>query len=228
MDNFKNYYQVLGLSPDASKEDIKHAYRIYALKFHPDKQNSDKFFEERFKEIKEAYDILFDDSKRKDYDFRYKKAMGYSAGSKSVPNYDTYSYSSTTKEPKTNNEKVHRNRVYYTSSIISINGLYIDCKNKRYILTDYESAVIRKDEGISMLFISILLILLGLITLVFVIGILFIALGIYGLFYKEYILFLRGNKDDVWLLNGKKPKMEKLCNFINQAIYERSKEENIG
>jgi DnaJ-class molecular chaperone len=39
----RNYYQILGLEINASKEDIKKAYRIYATKFHPDKQNGDKF-----------------------------------------------------------------------------------------------------------------------------------------------------------------------------------------
>ncbi|PIZ05769.1 MAG: molecular chaperone DnaJ, partial [Flavobacteriales bacterium CG_4_10_14_0_8_um_filter_32_5] len=44
----KNYYQILNLSTDCNKDEIKKAYRMYATKFHPDKQNNDKFFEERF------------------------------------------------------------------------------------------------------------------------------------------------------------------------------------
>ena len=57
----KNYYKILGLKPNCSKEEIKKAYKVNALKFHPDKNNSDPFFEERFKEIKEAYEILIKD-----------------------------------------------------------------------------------------------------------------------------------------------------------------------
>ena len=64
----KNYYQTLGLEPNASTGEIKRAYRMYASKFHPDKQDGDEFFEERFKEILEAYQILSDEEKRTQYD----------------------------------------------------------------------------------------------------------------------------------------------------------------
>lgn len=64
----KDYYQILGVRPDASQEDIKKAYRLYASKFHPDKHGGDKFFEERFKEIRSAYDVLGDPETRAAYD----------------------------------------------------------------------------------------------------------------------------------------------------------------
>lgn len=54
----KNYYQVLGLEEGVSLEEIKVAYRKYAVKFHPDKQNGDEFFKERFQDIQEAYEYL--------------------------------------------------------------------------------------------------------------------------------------------------------------------------
>ena len=54
----KNYYQILGLQDNASKEEIKKAYHKLALQFHPDKNKSDDA-EEKFKEISEAYDILY-------------------------------------------------------------------------------------------------------------------------------------------------------------------------
>jgi molecular chaperone DnaJ len=63
----KDYYEILGLPRDASKEDIKKAYRKLALKFHPDKNKAPEA-EERFKEISEAYGVLYDDQKRKMYD----------------------------------------------------------------------------------------------------------------------------------------------------------------
>jgi molecular chaperone DnaJ len=63
----KDYYEILGIDRNASKEEIKKAYRKLALKYHPDK-NPDKDAEERFKEISEAYAVLYDDEKRKMYD----------------------------------------------------------------------------------------------------------------------------------------------------------------
>ena len=54
----KNYYQILGLKEDASIQEIKTAYKIYAKKFHPDKHNGDSFFAEKFIEIQEAYEYL--------------------------------------------------------------------------------------------------------------------------------------------------------------------------
>ncbi|XP_018326877.1 dnaJ protein homolog 1-like isoform X2 [Agrilus planipennis] len=63
----KDYYKILGLSKDATDDDIKKAYRKLALKFHPDK-NKSAGAEERFKEIAEAYEVLSDGKKRDVYD----------------------------------------------------------------------------------------------------------------------------------------------------------------
>lgn len=62
----KNYYEVLGISKDASAEEIKKAYRRLALKYHPDKGENGNA--EKFKEINEAYQVLGDQSKRQQYD----------------------------------------------------------------------------------------------------------------------------------------------------------------
>lgn len=66
----KDYYYILGIKQTATKEEVKKAYRKLSLKFHPDKNDGDEFFTERFKEIQEAYEILVDSSKRKTYDDR--------------------------------------------------------------------------------------------------------------------------------------------------------------
>ena len=63
----KDYYEALGVSKSASKDEIKKAYRKLAKEFHPDK-NKDKGAEERFKEVQEAYDNLADPQKRQAYD----------------------------------------------------------------------------------------------------------------------------------------------------------------
>jgi molecular chaperone DnaJ len=67
MNSKRDYYEVLGVSKDASKDDVKRAYRKLALKYHPDRNKSDGA-EEKFKEMSEAYAVLSDDEKRSLYD----------------------------------------------------------------------------------------------------------------------------------------------------------------
>jgi len=64
----KDYYYILGLKQTATTEEIRKAYRKLSLKFHPDKNEGDEFFTERFKEIQEAYETLSDNVQRKKYD----------------------------------------------------------------------------------------------------------------------------------------------------------------
>lgn len=64
----KDYYEILDVSKNATEEDIKKAYRKLALKYHPDRNPNNKEAEERFKEISEAYAVLSDKEKRKQYD----------------------------------------------------------------------------------------------------------------------------------------------------------------
>ena len=64
----KDYYQMLGLNRNASEDEIKRAYRKLALKYHPDHHPDDPESEEIFKEIGEAYAVLSDLEKRKEYD----------------------------------------------------------------------------------------------------------------------------------------------------------------
>jgi molecular chaperone DnaJ len=63
----RDYYEVLGIQKNASKEEIKNAYRKLALQYHPDR-NKEPTAEEKFKELSEAYAVLSDDEKRKRYD----------------------------------------------------------------------------------------------------------------------------------------------------------------
>lgn len=64
----KNYYDILGVNKSASDADIKKAYKKKAMEYHPDRNKWDKKAEEKFKEINEAYQVLGDAPKKKNYD----------------------------------------------------------------------------------------------------------------------------------------------------------------
>lgn len=68
MDPRKDYYKILGVSENASQDEIKKAYRKLAKEYHPDKRAGDKNAEEKFKDISDAYSILGNAEKRKKYD----------------------------------------------------------------------------------------------------------------------------------------------------------------
>ena len=86
MANKRDYYEVLGVSKNATDQEIKSAYRKLAVRYHPDKQagKSDaekKEAEEKFKECSEAYEVLSDKSKRANYDqFGFDSQSGFSSG----------------------------------------------------------------------------------------------------------------------------------------------------
>ena len=77
----KNYYEILGVSRDASQEEIKHAYRKLVKKFHPDANKHSEKAKEQFQEISEAYQVLSNEESRKQYDSwgheTYRKYAGH-------------------------------------------------------------------------------------------------------------------------------------------------------
>jgi molecular chaperone DnaJ len=87
----RDYYEVLGVSKDASEDEIKKAYRKIAIKYHPDRNPDNKEAEEKFKEAAEAYDVLHDPQKRQQYDqfgFNGPSAGGFGGFSGGSMNMD--------------------------------------------------------------------------------------------------------------------------------------------
>ena len=77
----RDYYEVLGISKNATEDEIKKAYRKKAIEFHPDKNPGNTEAEEKFKEAAEAYDVLSDPQKKQRYDQFGHAGMGGAASS---------------------------------------------------------------------------------------------------------------------------------------------------
>ena len=81
MSGKRDYYEILDVERNADEKTIKKAYRMIALKFHPDKNPGDKASEDKFKEAAEAYEVLSDPDKRARYDrFGHQGVGGASQG----------------------------------------------------------------------------------------------------------------------------------------------------
>ena len=90
----EDLYQVLGISKTASQSEIKSAYRKLAVKYHPDKNPGDKAAEEKFKQITAAYDVLSDETKRRQYDSygSYATSDAYGTQGNGTYGYGNYGY----------------------------------------------------------------------------------------------------------------------------------------
>lgn len=86
LQNFRDYYEILGISKDASHEQIRKAYRKLALQYHPDRNQGDEKAAEKFKDINEAKEVLLDEARRTEYDnySRHWKQRGFTVGQKAA------------------------------------------------------------------------------------------------------------------------------------------------
>ena len=84
----RDYYEVLGVSKDATEQDIKKAYRVLAKKYHPDANPGDKQAEAKFKEASEAYAVLSDADKRAKYDRYGHSAFDQAGGASGFEGFD--------------------------------------------------------------------------------------------------------------------------------------------
>ena len=144
----KDYYKILGVSKDASQDEIKKAYRKMAIKYHPDKNPGDKKAEEMFKDAAEAYEVLGDEKKRAEYDnpasnFDFKMSGGPDFGNMNFEDifkhfggfggfdgFDDFGFS-TQKAPKQVKGKSLRIRVQLTLEEL-FKGVKKDYKIKRF------------------------------------------------------------------------------------------------
>ncbi|CAG36432.1 J domain-containing protein [Desulfotalea psychrophila] len=76
----KNYYEILGLDKDCTSDELRRKYRKLAMKYHPDQNPDNPEFQEKFKEIAEAYGVLSDSKKRQEYDRFGAAGGGFGAG----------------------------------------------------------------------------------------------------------------------------------------------------
>ncbi|MGD1911630.1 MAG: DnaJ C-terminal domain-containing protein [Rivularia sp. (in: cyanobacteria)] len=85
LQNFRDYYEILGVSKDATNEEIKKSYRRLARQYHPDLNPGNKAAEEKFKDVNEAYEVLSDSGKRAQYDqfSRFWKQNGFGSSKQS-------------------------------------------------------------------------------------------------------------------------------------------------
>jgi hypothetical protein len=241
-----NYYQILGLSNKSTKEEIKKAYRLYATKFHPDKQDGDKFFEERFKEIQEAYEVLINDEKREKYNSKFyndtfiekqKKQAQKEQETKKKQQEPPFEKDEKLIQERKRKERLLKKTIYYNKFGIYIDGCSVKNGFEEYDFSNYTIAYCVKKVDIynynKIVGFAILMIVVGLGTISLFIGIILLILGISliiilmiqnifgGLFKlnKSYNVILFGNKNrNSIIVTTNMLRAKKIAKIINNSL----------
>jgi curved DNA-binding protein CbpA len=109
-----NHYKILGISSNASQEEIRRSFRNLALKYHPDRNKNIEEAKQKFVQIAEAYDILSDEQARKNYD-------------SNIYNYGSYNYAARPRRERTSSSARPCESTYYAD----LDGLYSYAEIKR-------------------------------------------------------------------------------------------------
>lgn len=138
----KDYYQILQVLPSASSSDIKKAYRVLALEYHPDRNNS-QWAAQQFVEIKEAYSVLINASERKKYDASRLKGQQLSKRIATTPEeIRLMSEELVNRIRRGNPDRINRDRLIFDlEAVLSVYHVqllekYNDVKQNHLIVTD--------------------------------------------------------------------------------------------
>lgn len=139
----KDYYYILGVTKNATRDEIKKAYRKLSLKFHPDKNaDDDGFFEARFKEINEAYECLSDPTRRRQYDASFNSNSYKRNNHQQQQQKKKNNYSGNQHKKKENNgysrQRSRENEYRYQNSHSYSSGL----PEKNWLLKSYSYPVL--------------------------------------------------------------------------------------
>ena len=115
----KNYYDILQLKNFATNGEIKKSFRQLAIKYHPDKNKGRKDFDEKFKEIANAYEVLSNPTKKKDFDFRLTQQYLHKKEQTTQTNYSQQKRATKTKSTgKGKKEEVVKTSIFWIITIV--------------------------------------------------------------------------------------------------------------
>ena len=131
---FKDLYKLLEVSPSATPDKIKRAFRVSALKYHPDRTFNNKSLEDKFREVKLAYETLYDEKRRKAYDLAYidhyrlyhHKHQATHSHITAKARVTSQAYLKALRQLKQNTDKLKWNHVNQVTLLAAINKLLPD------------------------------------------------------------------------------------------------------